>query len=100
MRFALFITGSPTASQAPLSAYRFATALLDQGHELSRVFLHGDGVLLAAETAVYPSDEENIHHLWRQLIGEHKLDGVWMLALDQIGELEVVRDAPSAGQIP
>ena len=76
MRFSLLITGAPCSSQAPYSAWRFANTLIEEGHELYRVFLQGDGVLLASRLTVFPTDELNITKQWSALIRENNVDAV------------------------
>jgi tRNA 2-thiouridine synthesizing protein D len=44
MNFALAVYGPPVSSAAPELAWRFATAALDAGHAVSRVFFYADGV--------------------------------------------------------
>jgi len=80
MKFSLVITGAPYATEAPLSAWRFAQAAIDNGHTLYRVFLHGDGVLCATTLATPARDELDVHRLWRDLAEKHTLDVVVCIA--------------------
>jgi tRNA 2-thiouridine synthesizing protein D len=80
MKFTLVITGAPYATQAPLSAWRFAKAALENGHQVYRVFLHGDGVLCATRLAAPAQDEQDIHSLWQELATQHQLDIVVCIA--------------------
>ncbi|MGL5407157.1 MAG: sulfurtransferase complex subunit TusD [Shewanella sp.] len=67
LRFALLITGPAYGSQAASSAYRFACALLAQGHQLSHVFFYQDGVYNGSHLHLPASDEVNLIPLWRAL---------------------------------
>lgn len=73
MQFAITITGAPHSTQAPQTAYAFAEATLQAGHGIDRVFLYGDGVLLASHLQVVPGDEVNWSTRWRDLIEEHAI---------------------------
>jgi tRNA 2-thiouridine synthesizing protein D len=44
MKFSLAIYSAPYSAQASDSAYRFAKALLAEGHSLYRIFFYQDGV--------------------------------------------------------
>ncbi len=74
MIFSIVITGAPYSTQAPHSAWRFAKAALDNGHQIHRIFLHGDGVLCASDLHTSAQDELNINELWSELAKQHKLD--------------------------
>ena len=51
LNYTLVITGAPWSSQTPQSALAFARELLVAGHRIDRVFLYGEGVLLASALA-------------------------------------------------
>ncbi|MDX1589293.1 MAG: sulfurtransferase complex subunit TusD [Oleiphilaceae bacterium] len=80
MNFALVISAAPYSSQAPQSAFFTAQAILAQGHAISRVFLYGDGVLLANTLATPPRDEENWTRRWSELIQENALPATACIA--------------------
>lgn len=80
MKFTLMISGAPYSSEAPQSALRFAKAALENNHEICRVFLHGDGVLLATRLATPAQDEIDIHQAWDDLATQHKIDVVVCIA--------------------
>jgi tRNA 2-thiouridine synthesizing protein D len=80
MKFSLAIYGAPYASQASDSAYRFACAALDEGHQLYRVFFYQDGVHNATALAAPPQDEVDLPARWQELAREHKLDMVVCIA--------------------
>jgi tRNA 2-thiouridine synthesizing protein D len=70
MKFALIITGSPTASQACQSAVNFCRAALATGHDIYRVFLL-DG---AAQLAHQHCDNRALQSEWQALQKTHQLD--------------------------
>ncbi|MFO5846759.1 DsrE family protein, partial [Klebsiella pneumoniae] len=47
MRFALTVTGPAYGTQQASSAWQFAQAVLQEGHELACVFFYREGVLIA-----------------------------------------------------
>ena len=47
MRFALTVTGPAYGTQQASSAWQFAQAVLQEGHELACVFFYREGVLNA-----------------------------------------------------
>ena len=67
---------APYSSEAAATAFNFTKTLLDQGHELYRLFFFGDGVNNANRLAVVAQDEVNLQQRWDQLITTHRLDAV------------------------
>ena len=59
-----------------MTAYQFARNLLDQGHDIYRVFFYGDGVLNANALTVSPQDEINLPQAWHKLIESHEIESV------------------------
>lgn len=76
MKFTLVIHSAPYSTQAAASAYRFAKAVLEQGHEIYRLFFFGDGVHNASRLTVVSQDETNWQQQWDTLIELQKLDSV------------------------
>ncbi len=76
MKFSLVIYSAPYSSEAAASAFRFANTLLEQGHELYRLFFFGDGVHNASKLTVLAQDEQNLQQQWHELIQRHNLDSV------------------------
>lgn len=70
MKAALLITGSPNECQAARSAWHFASALLNGGHEINCLFLQGDAVFLA--TRKQSGDAEH----WERLLRAQSLPAV------------------------
>ncbi|MFK7863971.1 MAG: sulfurtransferase complex subunit TusD [Pseudohongiellaceae bacterium] len=76
MKFTLVIHSAPYSTQAAGSAFRFAKALLEQGHEIYRLFFFGDGVHNASRLTVVAQDETNWQQQWDSLIELQELDSV------------------------
>ncbi|MGC8118986.1 sulfurtransferase complex subunit TusD [Marinobacter sp. VGCF2001] len=80
LSYTLVITGAPWATQAPQTALSLASALLQAGHQIDRVFLYGDGVHLASALSAPPSDEQHWPRLWSEFLAEHHIGGVACIA--------------------
>jgi len=80
MNIAVLVYGSPTASPASMSAYRYVTAALELGHRITRVFFYGEGVHCATRLAAPPQDETNLPAHWQQLGAEHNLELIVCIA--------------------
>lgn len=83
MKFAILINEGPYTHQASDSAYQFAKAVLDKGHEIFRIFFYHDGVNNATRLTTPPQDDRNIVNRWSKLAEEHKLDLVVCVAAAQ-----------------
>lgn len=66
MNLALLITAAPSRENA-WHALKFCEAALAAGHQVSRVFFYGDGVLHANTLLTPPQDELNLHQAWAAL---------------------------------
>ena len=80
MILSLAIYAAPFSSQASDSAYRFATALLAEGHTLYRVFFYEEAIHTASNLTVPPQDETNLALLWQTLGKTHSIDLVVCIA--------------------
>lgn len=80
MKLSLAIYGPPYTSQASHSAYNFARAALEQGHEIYRLFFYHDGVYNANRLIQAPQDEDNIQQKWSDLADIHQIDLVVCVA--------------------
>ena len=76
MKFSIVIYAAPYSTEAAASALRFSESLIQQGHELYRLFFFGDGVHNASKLTVVAQDEINLQLQWRKLIEEHDIDSV------------------------
>src|SRR5690606_2422842 len=61
-------------------AYRFAQAVLAEGHSLYRIFFYQDGVHNATELSTPPQDEINVPARWLALADNHQIDLVVCIA--------------------
>ena len=76
MKFAIVVYTSPASTQAAASAYQFASRLLEEGHEIYRLFFFSDGVANVNRLTITPQDEINLPSKWHQLIESYELDSV------------------------
>ena len=76
MKFSIVIYAAPYSTESAASALRFAESLIQQGHELYRLFFFGDGVHNASKLTVVAQDEINLQLQWSKLIEEHDIDSV------------------------
>ena len=74
MKFALHITCSPYSKQGNLSGLKFAKAVLEKGHTLTRVFFSSDGVHTGSQLTVIPQDEIDIPSAWSELATTHNIE--------------------------
>ena len=76
MKFSIVIYAAPYSTESAATALRFAQSLIQQGHELYRLFFFGDGVHNASKLTVVAQDEINLQQQWSKLIEEHDIDSV------------------------
>lgn len=74
MRFAILVNAAPYTHQASDTAYGFAKAALEKGHEVYRIFFYHDGVHNGTRLSVPPQDERNVSERWRALAEQYRLD--------------------------
>ena len=103
MKFAIQINEGPYQHQASDTAYQFAKAALDKGHEIFRVFFYHDGVNNATKLAVPPQDDRNITERWTALQKEHNIELIVCIAAAQrrglLDENEMKRQGKDAYNI-
>lgn len=80
MKFSLLVLGAPYSNQSVSTALRYAHAVIEQGHELYRVFFYHDAVNTANELITPPQDEPNLPQQWQQLAQQHQVDLVVCIA--------------------
>jgi len=80
MKIAILVNEGPFTHQASDSAYRFAMAALQKGHQIHRVFFYGDGVYNANRFCQPQSDDRNPVSLWSELGMAHGIDLVVCVA--------------------
>lgn len=83
MKFAILVNEGPYQHQAADSAYQFAKAALEKGHEIFRVFFYHDGVNNATRFTVPPQDDRHIVNRWSELAKKYNLDLVVCIAAAQ-----------------
>jgi len=103
MKFAILVNEGPYQHQASDSAYQFAKAVLEKGHEIFRIFFYHDGVNNGTRLTVPPQDDRNIVNRWSELAKEHSLDLVVCIAAAQrrglLDENEAKRQGKDANNI-
>lgn len=83
MKFAIQINEGPYTHEATDSAYHFAKAAIDNGHEIMRIFFYHDGVNNGTRLTTPPQDDRHIVNRWAELAKEHDLDLVLCVAAAQ-----------------
>ena len=76
MKFTVVVYAAPYSSEAASSAFNFTKTLLDEGHEIYRLFFFSDGVHNANSIARVPQDEINLQAGWNELVKNYELDSV------------------------
>lgn len=72
--FCILITGSPTNSQAHLSALRFSHALVEQNHKIFSIFFYQEAVHIANQFIHKPSDEAQLSQEWANLANQNQIE--------------------------
>jgi tRNA 2-thiouridine synthesizing protein D len=80
MKIGLLINEGPYNHQAADTAYQFARAALERGHQVQRVFFYNDGVNNASKLTEPPQDDRHIVNRWSKLAAEHGTDLVVCVA--------------------
>ncbi|MBI2754030.1 MAG: sulfurtransferase complex subunit TusD [Betaproteobacteria bacterium] len=80
MKIGIMINEGPYTHQASDSAYQFARAAIDGGHQVDRVFFYHDGVNNATKFTEPPQDDRHIVNRWSKLAAEHGVDLVVCVA--------------------
>ncbi|MGH8549479.1 MAG: sulfurtransferase complex subunit TusD [Methylococcales bacterium] len=74
MKFALQVNSAPYSGQGSETAYRFARAVLQDGHEIFRVFFYFEGIYNSLACSGPPDDEKDIVNRWSRLAIEQNID--------------------------
>ena len=80
MKIGILINEGPYTHQATDSAYLFARAAIEKGHQVSRVFFYHDGVNNSTRLTEPPQDDRHIVNRWSKLAQEHGVDLVVCVA--------------------
>lgn len=103
MKFSILVNEGPYQHQSADSAYQFAKAALEKGHEIFRIFFYHDGVNNGTRLATPPQDDRNITVRWAELANKHNLDLVICIAAAQrrgiVDEDEMKRQGKDANNI-
>ena len=83
MKLTIQVNEGPYQHQSADSAYYFAKAALEKGHEIYRIFFYHDGVNNGTRLTTPPQDDRNIVARWSELAQEHDLDMVLCVASAQ-----------------
>ena len=83
MKLGILVNEGPYTYEASDTAYQFARAALERGHEIFRVFFYHDGVNNGTRLTVPPQDDRNIVRRWSELAEKHKVDLVVCIAAAQ-----------------
>jgi|TARA_B100001142_G_C14216829_1_gene609904 tRNA 2-thiouridine synthesizing protein D len=67
MKFGILVNEGPFTHQSSDSAYQFAKAAIDKGHEITRVFFYHDGVNNSTKLSEPQSDDRNLVQLWSEM---------------------------------
>ncbi|MGO1246227.1 MAG: sulfurtransferase complex subunit TusD [Oceanisphaera sp.] len=73
LRFALLVTGPCYGTQSAADAYRFACAVIAQGHVISHVFFYQDGVHNANQMVQPAADEADLQQAWVEFATLHHI---------------------------
>ena len=103
MKLTIQVNEGPYQHQAADSAYNFAVAALEKGHEIFRIFFYHDGVNNGTRLTTPPQDDRNIVNRWSELAEKHGLDLVLCVAAAQrrciVDEDEMKRHGKDANNI-
>ncbi len=83
MKLGIVVNEGPYTHEASDTAYNFAVAALEKGHEIFRIFFYHDGVNNATRLMVPPQDDRHIQQKWSELAEKHNLDLVVCIAAAQ-----------------
>ena len=67
MKFSIQVNEGPYQHQAADTAYQFAKAVIESGHEIFRIFFYHDGVNNASSFTLPPQDDRHIVNNWASL---------------------------------
>ena len=83
MKISILVNEGPYQHQASDSAYQFAVAALESGHEVNRVFFYHDGVNNGTNLTTPPQDDRLIQKRWSALAADKGVDLVLCVAACQ-----------------
>ncbi len=80
MKYTIFLQTGPENRSIHLSALKFARALIEAGHTITRLFFYNDAVRCANANTVSPQDEPSIEQQWSRFRKEYNIDTVVCIA--------------------
>lgn len=83
MKLTIQVNEGPYQHQSADTAYHFAKAALEKGHEIFRIFFYHDGVNNGTRLTTPPQDDRNIVTRWTELGQAHDIDMVLCVAAAQ-----------------
>jgi len=83
MKYAIQINASPTQSNGGETAYQFIKTVLEEGHEIVRLFFYKEGVYHAFRYITPPDDEINPVKRWSDLAEKYQVDLVVCISAAQ-----------------
>jgi tRNA 2-thiouridine synthesizing protein D len=83
MKFTIQVNEGPYQHQSADTAYHFAKAAIEKGHEIFRIFFYHDGVNNGTRLTTPPQDDRNIVKRWSELAEAHNIDMVVCVAAAQ-----------------
>ena len=83
MKFTIQVNEGPYQHQSADTAYHFARAAIEKGHEIFRIFFYHDGVNNGTRLTTPPQDDRNIVSRWSELAQAHNIDMVLCVAAAQ-----------------
>jgi tRNA 2-thiouridine synthesizing protein D len=83
MKLTIQVNEGPYQHQSSDTAYFFAKAALEKGHEIFRIFFYHDGVNNGTRLTTPPQDDRNIVKRWSELAEAHNIDMVLCVAAAQ-----------------
>ncbi len=83
MKLTIQVNEGPYQHQASDSAYNFAKAAVEKGHEIFRVFFYHDGVNNGTRLTTPPQDDRHVVNRWSELAKDNNIDLVICVAAAQ-----------------
>ncbi len=80
MIYTLLVLASPVSGHGARTAARFASATLDRGHRIDRIFFLDEGTATGSQLAVFPQDEADRLAPWVALAEQHAVELVLCIA--------------------
>ncbi|PID44717.1 MAG: sulfurtransferase complex subunit TusD [Proteobacteria bacterium] len=80
MKYSIVINQSGNQSDSPFTALAFARELINQKHDIYRVFLYRQAVEIANDYQQLSTDETDIQAQWKLFSQEHEIDVVVCIA--------------------